>query len=422
MSPPVPAAPGVYIDEIGGMPRTIAGVETSACAFAGRAPGGPLAAVAGPVRVSSLAGFVDRFGPLDPACPMGAAVRDFFEQGGRHALILRLRHGVATGDDGADDAGPALADADYIGGDGRDGALSMLRDAEGFDLLCIPPDGPGADTSPAVYRAALALCVECRAMLLVDGPAHWDDLPALLDDPAAAVDALGLGGEAARNAALYYPRLLPPGAAAGTPARVASGAVAGVIARTDAAHGVWKAPAGREAVLAGVGALSVQVGDVAGGVLNQVAINCLRAFPGMGPVVWGARTMGGGDTMGDEFKYVPVRRLALYLERSVSRGIAWAVFEPNDASLWARLRQAVGDFMLALFRQGAFQGTTPRDGYFVKCDATTVTAQDRAAGVCNIIVGFAPLKPGEFVVLAFAQATLPEPGGTESAQAARSPP
>lgn len=409
MSPPAYAAPGVYVEEAGVLPHAIEGVETSVCAFAGRARRGPLAA-AGAVPVASLTAFRECFGEPDPACPMGEAVRDFFQQGGRRALVLRVRHGADAGDGadecmGADDPGPALDEGDYVGEDGRGGALAALRDADGFDLLCIPPDAPGADTAPAVYRAALALCVECRAMLLVDAPAHWDDLPALLADAGAAIQALGLDGPAARNAALYYPRLLPAGMAG--PARVASGSVAGVMARTDATLGIWKAPAGTYATLPGVGGLSAQVDDTAGGVLSPLTVNCLRAFFGVAPMVWGARTLRGRDALADEYKYVPVRRLALYIERSLSRGIAWAVFEPNDEALWARLRRSVDDFMLGLFRRGALQGATAREAYFVRCGPDTTTAQDRADGVCHLVVGFAAQKRGEFVVLQFAQATLP---------------
>lgn len=407
--------PGVYVEETGDRPRSIAGVESSTCAFAGRAPRGPLATVAGPVLVSSFTDFENAFGASDPAWPMGEAVRDFFGNGGVRALVLRVRHGAANaGEDSgeaADDAGPALDDADYIGADGSvadggGGALAALRQADGFGLLCIPPDAPGADTAPAVYRAALALCADCRALLLVDAPAAWDDLRALLGDAEAAIDALGLSGSAARNAALYYPRLQAP-AAPGQPARVASGAVAGVIARTDLQRGVWKAPAGLDAKLSPTGTPSAPVDDDANDALNPLAINCLRTFQGRGTVVWGARTLRGRDAMADEYKYVPVRRLALYIERSVQRGIGWAVFEPNDEPLWAQLRLSVGAFMHDLFRQGAFQGTSPRDAYFVRCDAGTVSARDVADGVCNIEIGFAPLKPAEFVVLRIVQATLP---------------
>lgn len=402
MPPSIHRTPGIHVEESGSAARAIAAVATSICAFAGRAPRGPPAKA---VPVSSFAAFEATFGAAVPDCPLGDAVRDFFEQGGTQALVLRLRHGggAARGDEVGDDAGPALDAADYLGDDGNGGALSALRDAGPFDLLCLPPDAPGADTSPAVYQAALALCVDCRAILLVDAPAAWDDQAALLGDAQAAIDALGLAGTAARNAALYYPRLAArvPGGAA----RVASGAVAGVFARIAATRGIWKSPAGPETTLSGIEGLSAQVTDAGNDVLNRLGINCLRMFPGRPPVLWGARTLRGRDSLGDDYKYVPVRRLALFIERSVSQGIGWAVFEPNAEPLWAQLRRAVGGFLEDLFRQGAFPGRTSREAWFVRCDATTVSARDLADGVCNVLVGFAPLKPAEFIVLRFAQAT-----------------
>ena len=182
-----------------------------------------------------------------------------------------------------------------------------------------------------------------------------------------------------------------------------SGAIAGVIARTDATRGVWKAPAGLDATLSGVAALSVPLTDPEIGQLNPLGVNCLRASPGAGHTVWGARTRAGSDRLASEWKYLPVRRTALFLEESLFRGTQWVVFEPNDAPLWAQIRLNVGAFMNNLFRQGAFAGTTPREAYFVKCDAETTTQDDVNLGIVNIVVGFAPLKPAEFVVIQLQQ-------------------
>ena len=181
------------------------------------------------------------------------------------------------------------------------------------------------------------------------------------------------------------------------------GAVSGVMARTDSDRGVWKAPAGLEARLFGVPALSVPLNDADTGQLNPLGINCLRAMPAAGRVVWGARTMEGSDRLASEWKYVPVRRTALFLEESLYRGTQWVVFEPNDEPLWAQIRLNIGAFMQSLFRQGAFQGTTPREAYFVKCDRETTTQNDIDHGIVNILVGFAPLKPAEFVVIKIQQ-------------------
>jgi uncharacterized protein len=149
--------------------------------------------------------------------------------------------------------------------------------------------------------------------------------------------------------------------------------------------------------------LTVGMTDDENGLLNPLGINCLRSFPVFGRVVWGARTMRGADQMADEYKYVPVRRLALYIEESLYRGTQWVVFEPNDEPLWAQIRLNIGAFMQDLFRQGAFQGDTPAKAYFVKCDAQTTTQFDIDRGIVNIIVGFAPLKPAEFVVIKIQQ-------------------
>jgi hypothetical protein len=175
------------------------------------------------------------------------------------------------------------------------------------------------------------------------------------------------------------------------------------MARTDATRGVWKAPAGTEAALRGTQGLSVKLTDGENGQLNPLGINSLRSFPIIGRVVWGARTLRGADQLADEYKYIPVRRLALFIEESLFRGTQWVVFEPNDEPLWSQIRLNIGAFMQNLFRQGAFQGSSPRDAYFVKVDSETTTQNDINLGIVNIVVGFAPLKPAEFVVIKIQQ-------------------
>ncbi|HMN62903.1 MAG TPA: phage tail sheath C-terminal domain-containing protein, partial [Anaerolinea sp.] len=182
-----------------------------------------------------------------------------------------------------------------------------------------------------------------------------------------------------------------------------SGTVAGLYARTDTQRGVWKAPAGTEASLAGVQAMAYTLTDAENGVLNPEGVNCLRSLPVFGAVAWGARTLRGADQMADEYKYVPVRRTALFIEESLFRGVQWVVFEPNDEPLWAQIRLNVGSFMHSLFRRGAFAGTTPAEAYFVRCDHETTTQDDVNRGVVNIVVGFAPLKPAEFVIVQIQQ-------------------
>jgi hypothetical protein len=181
------------------------------------------------------------------------------------------------------------------------------------------------------------------------------------------------------------------------------GMIAGIYARTDSQRGVWKAPAGQEATLTGVRRIAYRMTDGENGQLNPLGVNCLRTFPVTGNVVWGARTLEGADRLASQWKYIPVRRLALYIEESLYRGTQWVIFEPNDEPLWAQIRLNVGAFMHNLFRQGAFQGASPREAYFVKCDSETTTQNDIDRGIVNLLVGFAPLKPAEFLIIKISQ-------------------
>ena len=243
-------------------------------------------------------------------------------------------------------------------------------------------------------------------MLLVDPPSGWDSVEDAIGDPAATPPTGVAGvGTRSKNAALFFPRLRQPNPLRDNQVEdfVPCGAVAGVFARTDATRGVWKAPAGLEATLVGVPQLSVPLTDQENGQLNPLGVNCLRTMPAAGRLIWGARTLQGDDRLASEWKYVPVRRLALYIEESLYRGTQWVVFEPNDEPLWGQIRLNIGAFMQSLFRQGAFQGKTPQEAYFVKCDSETTTQNDINLGIVNIVVGFAPLKPAEFVIIRIQQ-------------------
>jgi len=304
--------------------------------------------------------------------------------------------------------GGALDQTAYEGKKNDKTGLYALDKADLFNLLCIPPDTRDGDTPVAVFQTAMAYCKERRAMLIVDSPAAWSkNKDTAADDAKKGLPALGLSGEAARNAALYFPRVqeTDPLRDAQLDTFVSCGIIAGIMARTDTARGVWKAPAGLDAAINGIQGLNVPLNDAENGMLNPLGINCMRVFPVNGRVVWGARTLRGADQLADEYKYVPVRRTALFIEESLYRGTQWVVFEPNDEPLWAQIRLNVGAFMHNLFRQGAFQGTTPRDAYFVKCDKETTTQNDINLGIVNIVVGFAPLKPAEFVIIKLQQMT-----------------
>lgn len=310
-----------------------------------------------------------------------------------------------TGSDGTwDPVGDAAGVTAALSGDeGKKTGMYALLDVDIFNLLCLPATANLPDVNAtAVSTAAIELCTERRAFYIMDVPEQAESR----DSVQAVMDWMGANATIrSRNAAVYFPRLDIADPLNGFRLRATppSGTLAGLYARTDNNRGVWKAPAGTEATLAGVQKLEYKLTDPENGVLNPQGINCLRNFPIYGPVSWGARTLNGADQMADDYKYIPVRRLALYIEESLYRGTQWVVFEPNDEPLWAQIRLNVGSFMHDLFRKQAFQGQTPTDAYFVKCDSQSTTQNDINLGIVNISVGFAPLKPAEFVVIQIQQ-------------------
>jgi uncharacterized protein len=328
----------------------------------------------------------------------------------RPASAATIAAGAATGDDGTD-----LIDADVVGVDGDPASgIYTLRKTDIFNLLCIPPltaGATGTDVFLGTWTAASTLCRDHRALLVVDAPVGWTITAAIDTHPANS----GIGAFSAldrNHSAIYFPRLLAPDPMQENKLEsfAPCGAVAGVMSRTDSARGVWKAPAGIDANLTGVLGLSIAdnpgtLSDSDVGKLSPLGINSLRGLPTIGNVVWGARTLEGADILASQWKYIPVRRLALFIEESLFRGTQWVVFEPNDEPLWAQIRLNVGAFMQTLFQQGAFQGSSPKDAFFVKCSSETTTQTDIDNGVVNILVGFAPLKPAEFVVIQIQQIT-----------------
>ena len=305
--------------------------------------------------------------------------------------------------------------AQVVGATGNNGVKPLVLDLQGsasgktgiyalenvdlFNIL-VMPDATAGSGMMGVLTEAIAYCARRRAFMIIDAPenvATFQQAQTWIGGPASPLRS--------RNAALYFPRLREPDPMMNNVVRTfpAAGALAGLYARTDAERGVWKAPAGTSATIVGATGLSYTLTDGENGTLNPLGLNCLRTFPVYGTVSWGARTARGADALADEYKYVPVRRLALFLEESLYRGTQWVVFEPNDEPLWAQIRLNLGAFMHTLFAQGAFQGRTPRDAYFVKCDKETTTQNDIDLGRVNIVVGFAPLKPAEFVIIQIQQ-------------------
>lgn len=503
--PVTPTYPGVYIEEIPSGVRTITGVATSITAFVGRALRGP---VEEPITINSFGEYDRVFGGLWLDSSMSFAVRDFFQNGGSQAIIVRLHKsatqaaidlptaGVAPNDKlsllaanpgtwgtklsvtvdhatktpadlnlfnvtvtdtgtgaiekflnvsllttnarfvgrvldtsalvrvkktsgvfvvpnvrptavtttiaAADLDGVTLTSAEFSGGslESNKRGLYALAKADLFNILCIPPYKTDGNVDDQVITDAANYCEMRRAFYILD-PKPKTDWP----DKAAVKTAIASFVTKSKNTAIFFPRINMP-----NPLRenqieefAPCGALAGVFARTDAQRGIWKAPAGMDATLNGVPELTVPLTDAEIGELNPLGVNCLKLFPSVGRVVWGSRTGQGNDILASEWKYIPVRRLALYIEESLFRGTQWVVFEPNDEPLWSQIRLNLGSFMNGLFRQGAFQGSSPRDAYFVKCDKETTTQDDINRGVVNILVGFAPLKPAEFVIIRIQQ-------------------
>lgn len=359
----------------------IVGVPTSIAAFVGACAAGPINT---PRNIFSWSDYEAAYGGLDDG-ELGQAVRGFYQNGGGEAWIVRT--------DSADPS--ALA--------GEQGARTGLYALDGvdlFNLLCLPDlrrleGGAWLD----VATAASAYCGGRRAFAILDLPAAIATVAEAEAWARTVPPALGSANTA--NAAAYWPEPEVPDPLAGDSLRAIapSGIMAGLYAQTDAQRGVWKAPAGIETTMSDVAGLTVKLNDNENGLLNPLGLNALRVFPVYGFVAWGARTLQGADALASDWKYVPVRRLTLFIEESLSRGLQWTAFEPNAEPLWSAVRLQAEGFMADLFRQGAFMGMTANEAFFVQCDSSTTTPADRAAGIVNLIVGFAPTRPAEYVIL-----------------------
>lgn len=364
---------------------SITGVDTSTCVFIGRATTGPGVV---PVRCTSWSELVETFGSASAGSELFASVRQFFDNGGQECWVVRVA------------AGADVVDASHFTGDAATGTgMHAIPAALIFGLLVVPRDDALTDTARlAVLAEASRLCERRRAFLLVDAPRYWSQAGQVTigeGDVASLRAAL-----AAEHAAVYYPDVRSPD---GTSWVGAAGAVAGIMARLDRKRGVWQSAAGSDALLAGNPDLGVAITNLQGDRLNPLGVNVLRRISGR-VVVWGARTLAGADGVSSEWKYVAVRRFGLFLERSLEQGLAWTRYEPNGEELWRAVDAAAENFLLELFRAGAFPGAMPRDAYFAKCDATTMTTADVEAGRVQLMVGFAPVRPAEFIIL---RITLP---------------
>jgi phage tail sheath protein FI len=315
--------------------------------------------------------------------------------------LRRPRAGLVQIGDATPGQAPVSATAPLLGTDGTAridetsfaNAFNRLANITDASLLAVPGEGTSAMTGEGMSY--------CARRPLQD-MFYIGEMGPLDEDVAAARTFRSQIPVANSYGAVYFPWVLaldPTGRSTAPVPLPPSGYIAGLYARTDGARGVWKAPAGVQASLNGAVGLTTELSDTEHGILNQDGIDVIRRFPGAGIVSFGARTI----TSDPAWRYVPVRRTAIMLRVSIYYGIQWAVFEPNDEPLWSQLRLTIGSFMTTLFRQGAFQGASPADAFFVKCDAETTTQADIDAGVVNVLVGFAALKPAEFVVVRISQ-------------------
>jgi uncharacterized protein len=343
----------------------------------------------------------DNTGPLGTSGYDLGAGTHAFDRDDAKVRYFRLGAGgqgdyQGNGTNGSDGGSPGPSDYE-------DAYEVIDREIDIFNLLILPKDQDQTeDARRSLWGSASAFCQQRRAFLLIDPPLAWKRVTDVIDLNSADSISKLRQGLVKDHAGVFWPQITMVSNGLVKPI-APSGAIAGIMARIDSNRGVWKAPAGLEADIRGIRGVDQTMSDPENGVINPQAVNAIRVFPN-GIVSWGSRTMDGFDnSTNTDYRYIPVRRLALFIEESLYRGLKFAVFEPNDEPLWAQIRLAAGAFMNNLFRQGAFQGQKASDAYFVKVDSETTTQNDINLGIVNVVVGFAPLKPAEFVVITIQQ-------------------
>lgn len=383
--------PGVYIQALPGDTHVITGAPTSITGFIGYLRQGPLDT---PVHLLNFGDFQRRFGGLDSASDTSFQVWQFFLNGGAECWVSRCVASNGGPPSGSDIAGDSAA---------RTGVYAF-DNVGALNLLCAPDlRGMGTSDYLTAATALLNYAVQRRAFAILD-------LPATVNTVSLAQQwmnsTLATFGPSIVNAAAYFPEVLAADPFSGQSSQIGpSGTMAGIYAQTDVSCGVWKAPAGISTALAGVQQLAYVLNDQENGILNPLGLNALRTFPTYDSVAWGARTLASANAADEDWKYLNVRRLALYIEQSLIQGLQWVVFEPNDENLWAQIRLTINSFLHPLFLQGALVGATADQAYKVICDASTTTPEDMDNGIVNILVLFAPVKPAEFVEIRLQQIT-----------------
>src|SRR5256885_129712 len=397
-------SPGVYIQEVDSGPRPIEGVGTAMAAFVGFAAAGPTNR---PELITNWSQYVNTFGRLEeggqrnphvPGAYLSHAVYGHFLNGGGRALAER-----------APEVGnyllkappmtklPQVQSRHFQGDVAERSGLEGLEVAEDVTMVCCPDlmaaYQAGALDRDGVKAVQLAMIAHCERM---------GDRVAILDAlPDLSPQAVKRWREQETNydskyAVLYYPWLKVAGN--GRPLKVPpSGHMAGIYARNDNERGVHKAPANE--VIRGAMEAVTQITKGEQDTLNPIGVNCIRSFTGRGLRVWGARTLSSDPA----WRYVNVRRLFNYVEKSIEHGTQWVVFEPNDYELWARVKRDVGAFLTGAWRGGMLFGRSPEEAFFVKCDEENNPQDVRDRGQLFIDIGMAPVKPAEFVVFRLSQ-------------------
>jgi len=322
------------------------------------------------------------------------AVEGFFQNGGQRVYIISVPGENCDDTDHdylAKKAGSRVNfDETIIGKDSEEPSkrtgLYSLKNIDQISIIAIPNG-----TSQRVQNAMIAHCELLKDRFAVLDP-RKDSTLSEIEKQRALLDS--------SYAALYYPwvNIMDPFSKETLPIPP-SGHICGIYARTDANFGVHKAPAGVHAQIKGVFGLERTITEGQQDILNSLGVNCLRLLRDRGLLVWGARTMASDPL----WKYVSVRRLLLYLERSIEEDTRWVVFEANDEKLWAKVKQVVTQFLTRVWKDGALMGTTTEEAFFVKCDRTTMTQDDINNGKLVVLVGVAPVKPAEFVIFRIAQ-------------------
>jgi phage tail sheath protein FI len=369
--------PGIYREDI--FPARQAALPTGVPAFLGQTAGG---AADRPARLTRFSQLAESFGAPPAEGYLAAAVEGFFLNGGRECLVVPLAHPAESGREEALDAG-----------------LALLATRQDLDLVCAPDLHAAAQDLDQVLRMQSAILRHCSAQgdrfALLDAVPRPGLNEAL--DQRRGLDAAG-GGDSGANGALYFPWLVPEGTqgAAGKliPRLIPPcGHIAGVVARCDQRTGVHKAPANEE--LLGIVDLAAHLTDADQALLNPEGVNALRAFPGRGIRVWGARTLSRNAA----WTYISVRRLFLTTARWTEINLADVTFEPHDTRLWNRITRELTAYFEGLFQAGALKGRSAAEAFFVKCDGATNPPEVRETGRVVTVIGLAPAVPNEFVIV-----------------------